>query len=83
MAGIPLPGIRQEMLALYEMIKGLVGMKTDLGYVGYKRIPQRFEFRGQVATSRIDLLSPDERQRLIEFGRSIQAMIQASRAGNA
>lgn len=77
--GLTFPGIRHEMLAFKNMISDLLQMKIELGYPGYERVPHRVDLRGQVLTARIDSLSPEDRQQLVEFGRTLFQMIDMTR----
>jgi len=83
LAGLPLPGIRQETLTLMEITDTLLEWKVELGYPGYTRISQRVDLTGRVDVSQVDRLSLEDRKKLVEFGEMVKGMIQASRTRNA
>ena len=61
---------------LKDMIKDLVEMKMELGYPGYQRVPQKVDLTGQVNVAKIQQLSSEDRQELIEFGRTISELME-------
>jgi hypothetical protein len=80
--GLPLPGIRLEMELLLQFVEAVIDKKIELGFPGYRRIPQRIDFRGQLLpapAARLELLTPEDRERLIEFGTTIKQLFEMSK----
>jgi len=84
LGGLPFPGLRLEMMTFKEMLHELVEMKMNLGYPGYQRVAQNVDIRHQMSLTRIQQLSSEERQQLVEFGRTIYGLIEIARTkGNS
>lgn len=79
---LPLPGIRSEVETLLQLVETLIDKKIELGYPGYRRVPQKIDFRGQLLpapAARLELLTPEDREKLIEFGTTIQQLFEMAK----
>ena len=75
---IPLPGFRKEVLVLKDLLVELVQSKIELVYAGYERARQRMKFAEDNVLN-LDLLSPDEREAIVELGDIISRLIESVR----
>jgi hypothetical protein len=75
--GFPLPGLRREIEMQGKLLSAIIQKKIALGI--YSRESQDANMRQQ---SFVDRRSPEERQRAIEVGNEILAIIEASKSNS-
>jgi len=79
LSGLALPHIRHELITLRDLIQTVLEWKVDLGYPGYRRVPQRLDINARVSTSTVDSLNQEERKKLLQFGELVKGWIEMIR----
>lgn len=75
---VPLPVVDWAMREFNEMVNSQLDGKIRLGV--YQAVPQRLELEGQIILSKIDSLSQEDKEQLIEFGKTLYGIIDMARS---
>jgi hypothetical protein len=76
MGGFLMPNLYKDVEATQKTLVSLANLKSDLGYLGYMRVPKVFDINAHLPPVPTEALTEEEKKGVLAFGQSLMELIE-------